>query len=97
MKCYFRTDVKNVCWPETANEEWQKGTITTFNGGRSIEISITNKENAVKSLVLENSEILFCSRYLIITGYMSYPGSNRTFEMVGVDVSCGWIKPREGI
>jgi hypothetical protein len=80
MRCYFRVDY---------DETWLKGTVLSMHGGTVVAL-----HSEQKTISLHSSQILFGSGYMNVTGY-AREGQDNNFKLVSVDISSGWIKPKE--
>lgn len=94
MKCYYRID----------ESEWIKGHITSMGGGLEINFHPVNEPETNMMVrgkpellvtLCSRPEVLFCGSYMVVTGYVPIKTEPRTYKIVSVDVSGGWVKPRK--
>ena len=87
MKCCYRLD----------DGPWIKGEIVSMSGGREVNLHSRLEDGTVANeLTFANPEVLFCGRYMCITGYQAVESisSQRIYKLISVDVSGGWFVPK---
>lgn len=87
MKCYFRVD----------DGPWIKGQIVSMGGGTQVSVHSRADDGRVENQITLGSspEILFHGPWMTVTGYVPVKGTDCTYKLVSLDVSGGWIKPKE--
>lgn len=91
---YYRVD----------ESEWIKGHITSMGGGLEVNlhpvdepetnIMVRGKPELLVTLC-SRPEVLFAGPYMIVTGYFPIKEQRGKYQLVSVDVSGGWVKPRK--
>lgn len=94
MKCYFR-----LCYD---GAQWSKGNLTSLYGNTVQDFSIVDEKGEFKASVcqLSNTEVRFASNYMTLTGFTenkNEPTGQKSYHLTSVDVSGGWVKPKDNI
>jgi len=87
MKCYYRID----------DGPWIKGFAQSMGGGTQVTFHSRTKDGRVENEITLGStpEILIHGPWMSVTGYVPVKGQDNTYKLVSLDVSGGWVKPKE--
>ena len=87
MKCYYRI----------GDGPWIKGFVQSLAGGTQVSFNSRTDDGRVENEITLHSspEILFFGPWMAVTGYVPVKGEDSTYKLVSLDVSGGWVKPKE--